>query len=237
MLTHRRPSLSTSWQRRSVVSKASLMSCGPREGGCASSPSGGAEILGIDGEYARASLVIPESAFVAHDLTRPLPAQSSRFHLAVCLEVAEHLPSDRGPSLVSELVTLSNAVLLSAAIPGQMGEHHVNLRWQSYWMELFRAHGYNPIGCVRPAVWTDPKVPWWYAQNALLYVRGAQAEPVMPLDVVHPRLARVTFIEPEIKAAFSQAIVAATRSLRFGCTRCAGEANRNRKSLGDHSRS
>lgn len=175
----------------------------------------GAEILGIDGEYARSSLVIPESAFVAHDLTRPLPPHLSRYKLAVCLEVAEHLPSDRGPSLVSELATLSDSVLFSAAIPGQTGEHHVNLRWQSYWMELFQAQGYGAIDCVRPAVWTDPNVPWWYAQNALLYVRGVAAESGMPIDLVHPGLARVAFIEPELKAALGQARAAATRSIRF----------------------
>ena len=175
----------------------------------------GAEILGIDGEYARSSLVIPESAFVAHDLSRPLPTQPSRYKLAVCLEVAEHLPADRGPALVSELASLSDSVLFSAAIPGQTGEHHVNLRWQSYWMGLFQAQGYGAIDCVRPAVWTNPNVPWWYAQNALLYVRGVASASGMPIDVVHPGLARVAFVEPQLKAALGQARAAATRSIRF----------------------
>ena len=51
---------------------------------------------------------------------------------------------------------------------------------------------------MRPRVWDDPQVEWWYAQNMLLMVRDDHlaASPLLqrardtspgPYDVVHPR--------------------------------------------------
>jgi hypothetical protein len=77
-------------------------------------------------------------------------------------------------------------ILFSAAIPKQGGTDHRNERWQSYWAQLFRPHGFHPHDVVRPKVWTDPRVEPWYAQNALLY-RREQGPPAV-LDVVHPRM-------------------------------------------------
>ena len=104
---------------------------------------------------------------------------------AVCVEVAEHLAPSRGPALVEELCALAPNVLFSAAIPGQGGTHHLNERWQSYWASLFRKHGYEPFDIIRPRVWDNSSVEYWYRQNCLLYVKNALPEAAM-LDVIHP---------------------------------------------------
>src|SRR6266403_2824252 len=74
-------------------------------------------ILGIDGEYVpRSKLMITE--FIAADLTGPF-AIPSKFDLAICVEVAEHLPPSSADHLVSQLTTLASVVLFSAAVPLQ----------------------------------------------------------------------------------------------------------------------
>ena len=50
------------------------------------------DVWGVDGDYVdRAQLRIPKDRFTPRDLTKPLQFDRT-FDLAVCLEVAEHLP-------------------------------------------------------------------------------------------------------------------------------------------------
>ncbi len=100
----------------------------------------------------------------------PLPLERT-FDLVVSLEVAEHLPPESAPAFVGSLARLGPAVLFSAAIPYQGGEHHLNEQWPDYWAELFEQNGFVAIDCVRRNVWSDERVLYWYAQNTLLFVR------------------------------------------------------------------
>jgi SAM-dependent methyltransferase len=159
---------------------------------------GATEILGLDGEYVdRTLLDIPPDCFVASDLGQPLSV-NRRFDLAVCLEVAEHLPASRAAGLVQELTHLAPVVLFSAAIPFQGGVNHINEQWPEYWADHFRPHGFVAIDCLRPAIWRNRNVAWFYAQNILLYVDEAfaRSHPALareltgshrePLSLVHP---------------------------------------------------
>ena len=155
------------------------------------------DVVGVDGPHiAPEDLEIPLEAFVRHDLREPLDL-GRRFDLATSLEVAEHLPAEMAEQFVGELVAHAPAVLFSAAVPRQGGKGHVNERWPSYWSGLFEELGFVPIDVVRPAVWRDARVAFWYAQNVVLYVDPRQLPQVVtrasapvgtPLDLVHPAL-------------------------------------------------
>ena len=105
---------------------------------------------------------------------------SRRFDLAMSVEVAEHLPAARAASFVGTLARLADVVLFSAAVPGQSGTFHINEQWPTYWISLFAENGFNPIDVIRPAVWTDERVGFWYAQNVFLYANanGLEIAPV-----------------------------------------------------------
>lgn len=157
-------------------------------------------IFGVDGgDIPRSQLKIPDACFERHDLTLGLRTGRS-FDLAVSLEVAEHLPPSRAAAFVADLTSLAPRVLFSAAIPFQRGTHHVNCRWPDYWQSLFAAQGYVALDILRPALWDDDEVEFWYRQNAVLYVQrdlvarderlaalAAQAKPRLP-RLVHPKL-------------------------------------------------
>jgi hypothetical protein len=81
---------------------------------------------------------------------------------------------------------LSDHVLFSAAIPWQGGTNHLNERPQSYWATLFRKHGYGVQDIVRPRVWGNGRVSYWYRQNAMLYARNQPDQVEFAIDRVHP---------------------------------------------------
>ena len=164
---------------------------------------GAEEVLGTDGDYVDpASLLIERDRFIPADLaTQALPdvlgdRAAEPFDLVMCMEVAEHLPHGRGQSLVSELASLGDVVLFSAAVPFQYGANHVNEQWPEYWSILFRGQGFECFDPLRAELWNDPDVDWWYAQNALLFARaGSAAAAALPaasragrrgLSLVHP---------------------------------------------------
>jgi SAM-dependent methyltransferase len=169
----------------------------------------GIDVVGIDGDYVdRSMLEIPADRFRPHDLTKPLP-KLGPFDLVISMETAEHLPPERAASFVADLCGLGSVVLFSAAIPSQGGTFHINEQWQEYWVELFRRQGFRAIDCVRPKVWNDPSVDWWYCQNSFLAVREdvlkvnenlrALAEKHSePISLVHPR----NYLGKEVGAKF-----------------------------------
>jgi hypothetical protein len=117
------------------------------------------------------------------------------FDLAVCLEVAEHLPPERAASFIAELCHLAPVVLFSAAIPGQGGHHHLNEQPIGYWNHQFNTHGYECSGALRWAVWDNPDVENWYRQNLLVATHYPENLPglfdtplAQPYAVVHPIL-------------------------------------------------
>ena len=155
------------------------------------------EVLGLDGHQVRPDqLVVAPAEFQRHDLTQTLQL-NRRFDLALSLEVGEHLPPERAPGFVADLCRLNDAVVFSAAVPGQGGTHHVNEQWPSYWIAHFQGRGYTVIDCLRPQLWDLPEVAWWYRQNMLVFIKGDQLEKYkavvelkrqpFPTDIVHPQ--------------------------------------------------
>jgi|HubBroStandDraft_6_1064221.scaffolds.fasta_scaffold321958_2 SAM-dependent methyltransferase len=127
-------------------------------------------VLGLDGAYVDPEwLIIPKSLFRAVDLSKPFRL-NERFDLAVCLEVAEHLPETAATGLVDSLVNLSPVILFSAAIPMQGGTHHVNEQWPEYWRRLFQKQGYRMLDVIRKEIWKNAEVKFWYRQNTFLFV-------------------------------------------------------------------
>ncbi len=150
-------------------------------------------LVGVDGETAPPKgFALPDECYRHGDLTRPFTL-GRRFDLAVCLEVAEHLPEGSAETLVRSLTDLAGTVAFSAAIPGQGGPGHVNERWPTYWASLFESVGYACVDTLRWKIWDDPDIAFWYRQNLLLFgdpdfFRRTGSTAGHPVDVVHPVL-------------------------------------------------
>jgi SAM-dependent methyltransferase len=148
---------------------------------------GVSDLCGLDGEYVdEAMMQIHSANFKAVDLRSPF-SLDRRFDLVQSLEVAEHLGESCADVFVKSLVDHADTILFSAAIPGQGGTNHVNEQWPSYWTEKFSRFGLKPFDVVRPVVWADQRVDWWYRQNVLIFSRASVFEARQAcIDIVHP---------------------------------------------------
>jgi SAM-dependent methyltransferase len=161
---------------------------------------GVSEILGIDGDYVdRNLLAIPQENFKPLDISELFMLERT-YDLALCLEVAEHLAPERACDFIESLTRLAPAILFSAAIPAQDGDHHVNEQWPEYWAHLFGLRGFVPVDALRKRIWNNPQIEVWYRQNALLFCTEQvltshstleaefRATNMSMLSIVHPKL-------------------------------------------------
>jgi SAM-dependent methyltransferase len=129
------------------------------------------KILGVEGDYVDPSwLLIPKECVRAMDISKPFRLQET-FDLAVCLEVAEHLPKRCAEEFAESLVSLAPIILFSAAVPLQGGLNHVNEQWPGYWEDIFIRRKYRQLDLLRGRIWKNPAIKSFYRQNIFLYVR------------------------------------------------------------------
>jgi hypothetical protein len=120
-------------------------------------------------------LVDKEKVFIK-DLRLPLNL-GLNFHLAICLEVAEHIDEECADQFIDNLIGLSNRVLISTAPPGQGGHGHVNCQPYSYWIYKFANKGYINIQSVAGRIksklepWKNKKGIKAYYNNLLYFER------------------------------------------------------------------
>ncbi|MDB5120191.1 MAG: hypothetical protein JWN56_1409 [Sphingobacteriales bacterium] len=156
---------------------------------------GAANVLGVDGIFTGTNMLcIEESEFKEHDLRSPLNL-TTHYDLAICLEVAEHLPEIAADNLIDVLTAHSDIILFSAAIPGQGGQFHVNEQWPEYWQRKFAEKGYITFDILRNRFWNNEDVDWWYKQNMFIYAKPqkshllkAEIDSKVQISYVHPLL-------------------------------------------------
>jgi SAM-dependent methyltransferase len=113
------------------------------------------------------------------------------FDLALCLEVAEHLPAEFSKLIVNCLTKHADVIIFSAACPGQsFGQGHVNCQPPEYWQFLFNSFGFVCADILRPVIWAQDFEEYWYKQNIFVAIKNppkAGTEIRIPY-VVHPSL-------------------------------------------------
>jgi SAM-dependent methyltransferase len=163
------------------IADAIVASVGPRSAvdiGCGTGriirrlADAGVAVRGVEGSRHAIELSAVGDRIVRHDLTNGVP-DLGRFDLALCLEVAEHLPSRAAEPLVDGLVRLSDRVIFTAATPGQGGTHHVNEQPHNYWIELFRARGFvrSELAETLQRAIADLDQPAWIKANLMTFER------------------------------------------------------------------
>lgn len=96
----------------------------------------GMKVLAVDGlEYNIDKAIFPT---VLHDLTKG-PVKT-RVDLVHCQEVVEHIEEEFLDNLLESLM-VGKFILMTHAVPGQGGHHHVNLQPAEYWIDHLSRRG------------------------------------------------------------------------------------------------
>lgn len=130
----------------------------------------GIEIKGYEGSPAAIQRAHVDRSLIEQcDLTQPL-APVRRYDLAICFEVAEHLPYEASDVVVKSIAALSDTILFSAAQPGQGGVDHINEQPCAFWQGKFEALGYRldaaMTASLREAFGKQGSV-WWLEKNLM----------------------------------------------------------------------
>lgn len=154
-----------------------------------------AELHGYDGDYVKNDiLVISKEEFTSWDLRKKV-VEGKKYDIAISLEVAEHLPEYCADVFVDSLIGLSDLILFSAAIPNQGGVGHINEQPLHYWIKKFNKKGYMFYDVIRPKVWNNTDVSFWYKQNVVVFVKSDSKSATLIVDA-HERI--VDLAHPEL---------------------------------------
>lgn len=142
----------------------------------------GVEVInGVDGEWVlKNKLLIDRENIEICDFEnkdqRVHFIENKKYDLAVCLEMAEHVSYGRADYIVETLTKASDVVYFSGATPYSGGMHHVNEQWQTYWTTKFSNKGFVVIDYIRPKVWNNRNVCYFYAEESFIFVKKERIE-------------------------------------------------------------
>lgn len=130
----------------------------------------GCGVLALDAPHMERH-VLPGLPFRAVDLCEPFDL-GRRFDLCLCLEVGEHLPDASADGLVASLYRHADAIVFSAATPGQPGHGHINCQPFDYWRAKFADAGYAADLMIRLEL--PIALPGYYRDNMAIFRKGAE---------------------------------------------------------------
>lgn len=151
----------------------------------------GVEVVAVDGVLPPRELSFPIPIQV-RDLTVPFENVWGPFDLALCLEVAEHIPEPLSGAFLDNILRFSDRLVLSAAQPNQGGHHHVNERPKRYWVAKLAEKGFaynrRETGLLLTAL-TAARPPYmWMVEQISVYDRAKPGgTDRLPFSVPAPR--------------------------------------------------
>ncbi len=135
----------------------------------------GMHALGL--EYSEAALAICRNRGIEarkFDIESEMPA-GLKADLAVSTEVAEHLHEKYADRFVDLLCSISDHVVLTAAVPGSTGDDHVNEQPNEYWIAKFADRKYQfdkTLSEKWRADWPVAGVHGIYSSTLMVFRRG-----------------------------------------------------------------
>lgn len=128
----------------SSLNVRSVLDVGCGEGHCMAFFSRyGCKVKGVDGSLiARKSSMLPECHDV-HDFVDGPYTPSSSYDLVWCCEFVEHVEERYASNVLDTFKYAKKFIMLTHAVPGQPGWHHVNCRPTEYWIGKLEQTGYD----------------------------------------------------------------------------------------------
>jgi cyclopropane fatty-acyl-phospholipid synthase-like methyltransferase len=102
----------------------------------------GLEIMGIDGDPTAIEKSVIKDNLIIHDFTEKKIILNRNFDLAISTEFVEHVDQQYEEHWMSVLDNCKY-FLMSHAVPGQKGHHHVNCQESNYWISRIASKNFK----------------------------------------------------------------------------------------------
>jgi Methyltransferase domain len=102
----------------------------------------GCEVLGIEGGINAIKNSPIKDNIVLHDYTKSSFVPNKRYDAVWCCEFVEHVKEEYVPNFL-ETFKYADSILMTHAVPGQTGYHHVNCQKPEYWIEKLKNIGFK----------------------------------------------------------------------------------------------
>ena len=100
----------------------------------------GVSYLGVDGDW---SVERDHNQVLVHDYTEgPAPLEDKSFDLGWSTEFLEHVEEAYVENFMADFARCRYA-MVTHALPGKKGHHHVNCKKPNYWKGVFANHGFT----------------------------------------------------------------------------------------------
>lgn len=127
----------------------------------------GFNAIGVEGfpDYVKDSKLPPER-ITLHDFTEGPWEPPMIYDLGICTEFVEHVEEQYVPNFVATF-KFCRFLLMTHALPGQGGHHHVNEKPSEYWTEIMAKAGFDHLAA-ETALLRSTGGPVPYGRNTLM---------------------------------------------------------------------
>lgn len=131
----------------------------------------GHDLTGVEGfpEYVEANK-LPRDRVVPHDYTKGPFTPERDFDLGICSEFVEHVEARFISNFLATFVKC-RLVLMTHALPGQGGHHHVNEQDSDYWIRIMDSVGFDHLADETKILRATHTGKYHYGRNTLMLFR------------------------------------------------------------------
>jgi len=103
----------------------------------------GVQVAGVDGSPSAIEKSVLPKHVNLHDFTDGAWIPEQSYDLIWSSEFLEHVEQQYEPHFFETFKKASKYLMVTFAVPGQTGHHHVNLQYADYWIERFNKIGFE----------------------------------------------------------------------------------------------
>ncbi len=144
----------------------------------------GLRALGVDGCQQAIDRTVATGHVALHDFCSAPFTTDAGWDLIWSCEFLEHVDRQYVPNILATFSQAKKAVVVTHALPGQAGHHHVNCQPATYWIEWIEALGFRcAIGesiRARQLALDDYLGTKFFAESGLVFLRDPQRSPPSP---------------------------------------------------------
>ncbi len=159
----------------------------------------GLDSQGIEGDTAAIEKqVSPPGLIKPHDFTKDYYGPMRDFDLGWCAEFVEHVEAKFAPNFLATF-RHCKIVVITHAMPGQAGYHHVNCQPDGYWERLMDQWGFDHIKAETEKLRASAVTPVPWGRNSLMFFKRREGSVKTPAEPSQEVLDRISAVIPTLE--------------------------------------